>query len=64
MSKPVAQMKFHLELEVAYDPFQGRTPEEFAEVVHDDLHRVLNDFREDDVEAIFSDVVSVELLAQ
>lgn len=62
MSKPVAQMKFHLELEVAYDPFQGRTPEEFAELIHDDLHRVLNDFREEDVLGIFSDVDSVQLI--
>lgn len=64
MSKPVANIKFHLEFEVAYDPFKGRTPEEFAEVVHDDLHRVLNDFREEDVLGIFSDVTSVQLTDQ
>tara|TARA_R100000005_G_C5000135_1_gene206964 strand:+ start:1672 stop:1863 length:192 start_codon:yes stop_codon:yes gene_type:complete len=62
VSKPVAEIKFHLELEVSYDPFQGRTPKEFAELVHDDLHRVLSDFREEDVLGIFSDVASVRLI--
>jgi len=62
VSKPVAQIKLNLELEVAYDPFKGRTPDEFAELVHDDLHHVLNDFREEDVLGIFSNVTSVQLV--
>jgi len=62
VSKPIAQIKLWLEFEVEYDPFQGRTPEEFAEIIHDDLHVVLNDFREHDVKSIFSDVESVQLV--
>ena len=41
-------------------PFTGRTPEQFADIIEDDLHRALNDFREDDVKGIFSKVESVE----
>ena len=63
MSKPIAQIKLWIEFEVEYDPFKGRTPEEFAEVLHEDLHVALNDFRENDVKGIFSDVESVNLVS-
>jgi len=47
-------------MEVDYDPFKGRTPEQFAEIIQDDLHNALLDFREEDVQGIFSSVESVE----
>tara|TARA_A100001011_G_scaffold345433_1_gene381141 strand:- start:2411 stop:2566 length:156 start_codon:yes stop_codon:yes gene_type:complete len=47
-------------MEVDYDPFKGRTPEEFAEIIHDDLHLALENFREEDVQGIFSSVESIE----
>ena len=60
MSKPILTVKLSVEFEVEYDPFTGRTPEQFADIIEDDLHRALNDFREDDVKGIFSKVESVE----
>lgn len=60
MSKPILTVKLSVEFEVEYDPFTGRTPEQFADIIDDDLHRALNDFREDDVKGIFSKVESVE----
>lgn len=60
MSKPFVLVRFSLEMEVDYDPFKGRTPEQFAEIIQDDLHNALLDFREEDVQGIFSSVESVE----
>ena len=60
MSKPILTVRLSVEFEVEYDPFTGRTPEQFADIIEDDLHRALNDFREDDVKGIFSKVESVE----
>lgn len=60
MSKPILTVRLSVEFEVEYDPFTGRTPEQFADIIDDDLHRALNDFREDDVKGIFSKVESVE----
>lgn len=60
MSKPFVLVRFSLEMEVDYDPFKGRTPEQFAEIIEDDLHNALLDFREEDVQSIFSSVESVE----
>ncbi len=60
MSKPFVSIRFSLEMEVDYDPFKGRTPEEFAEIIHDDLHLALENFREEDVQGIFSSVESIE----
>ena len=37
MTKPIAQISFTVDVEIEYDPFTGRTPEQFADVVHDDL---------------------------
>ena len=42
------------------DRFKGRTPEEFAQIIQDDLHVALEGFREEDVQGIFSSVESVE----
>ena len=60
MSKPILTVRLSVEFEVEYDPFTGRTPKQFADIIDDDLHRALNDFREDDVKGIFSKVESVE----
>jgi len=61
VAKPLAQIKFSVELEIEYDPFQGRTPEEFAEVVHDDLIDSLWEMRNGSVQGLFTDVKSVEV---
>jgi len=61
VAKPLAQIKFSVELEIEYDPFQGRTPEQFAEVVHDDLIDSLWEMREGAVQGLFTDVKSVDV---
>ena len=62
MSKPLVNISMQVDLEVEYDPFTGRTPDQFAKVIEDDLHTALNDFREDDVQGIFSTITSVNLV--
>ena len=62
MAPSIASITLQVELEVEYDPFKGRTPEQFADLIEDDLHSALSDFRENDVKGIFSKVESVELI--
>ena len=62
MAPSIASITLQVELEVEYDPFKGRTPEQFADLIEDDLHSALSDFRESDVKGIFSKVESVQLI--
>ena len=62
MAPSIASITLQVELEVEYDPFKGRTPEQFADLIEDDLHSALSDFRENDVKGIYSKVESVELI--
>ena len=62
MAPPTASIKLQVEIEVKYDPFKGRTPEQFADLIGEDLHSALSDFRESDVEGIYSKVESVQLI--
>ena len=59
-AKPVLGITINLEIEVEYDPFSGKTKEQFSESLLDDLHDSLLDFREKDVQALFSSVVSIQ----
>ena len=59
-TKPVLSINLSFEIEVEYDPFSGRTREQFAESLVDDLHDALLDFREDDVKAFFSSISSIQ----
>lgn len=60
--KPVASVRINLEFEAVYDSFNGRTLAEFAELLDEELHECLNDFREEDVIGIFSKVESVNIV--
>lgn len=60
--KPVASVRINLEFEAVYDSFNGRTLAEFAELLDEELHECLNDFREEDVIGIFSKVESVDIV--
>ena len=60
--KPVASVRINLEFEAVYDSFNGRTLSEFAELLDQELHECLNDFREEDVIGIFSKVESVNIV--
>lgn len=58
-TKPVLSVTVSLEIEVEYDPFSGRTKQQFADSLEDDLHDALLDFREEDVKGLFSSVTSI-----
>lgn len=56
---PKLTVSFAIDLEVEYDSFNGRTPEEMAELLQDDLHDLLfevNPF----VKGVFSTITSIE----
>ena len=59
-TKPVLNVVLDFQIEVEYDPFSGRTKEQFTESLVDDLHDALLDFREEDVKALFSSVTSIQ----
>lgn len=60
--KPVANVRISLEIEVFYDSFQGRTLAEFGDLLDQEMHECLNDFRLEDVVSICSKVESVDLI--
>jgi hypothetical protein len=62
--KPVVNIRISLELEAIYDSFNGRTLQEFGELIDQELHESLNDFRMEDVIGIFSKVESVNIVAE
>lgn len=59
---PRVDIRLTLGFEASFDSFKGRTLEEFAELLQQELHEVLNDFRLEDVHGIFSSVQSTEYL--
>ena len=61
MTKPLACIQFTVSLEIDYDPFVGRTPEQFAEIVHDDLIDSLWEMRDGAVQCLFTEVKSVDV---
>ena len=51
----------YLELDVDYDPFKGRTPQQISELIQDKLDDLL--FEADkNIKGIYTDVTSVVLL--
>lgn len=61
MSHPIVTVRFSLEFECKYNPFEGRTPEVYADLLEDDLHQLLREFREDEIDGIFTTINTVEL---
>ena len=61
MTQSIVTVRFSLEFECKYNPFEGRTPEVYADLLEDDLHQVLRDFREDEIDGIFTTIHTVEL---
>ena len=45
-----------VDIEMMYDPFQGRTPAQFAELIHDDVIESLWEMRPDSIEALYTNV--------
>ena len=62
MTHSIARLVFNVELEIKYDPFKGRTVEEFGETVHDDLADVLFELREKEMLGVFTDLVKAEVI--
>jgi len=53
------EIQLSVEIEMEYDSFSGRTPQEFADLVHDDVINALWEMRDDDVKALYTDVKKV-----
>ena len=64
MTKPIAQISFTVDVEIEYDPFEGRTPEQFAEIVHDDLIDSLWEMRDGAVQGLFTDLKSIHVIGE
>ena len=64
MTKPIAQISFTVDVEIDYDSFEGRTPEQFAEIVHDDLIDALWEMRDGTVHGLMTEVKSVYVLGE
>jgi len=56
---PTIEIKMQVEIELQYDPFDGRTPAQFAELIHDDVIESLWEMRPDSVEALYTDVKEI-----
>ena len=56
---PTIEIQMSIDIEVEYDSFSGKTKEQFADSLEDDLHLALSEFREEDVQAVFTNVVSI-----
>ena len=56
---PTIEIQMTVDIEMDYDSFNGRTPEEFAELVHDDVINALWEMRDDEVKGLFTDVKTV-----
>lgn len=53
------EIQLSVEIEMEYDSFSGRTPQEFADLVHDDVINALWEMRDDDVKGLYTDVKKV-----
>ena len=61
MTNPIVNVRFSIEFECKYNPFEGRTTEAYADLLDTDLHELLKEFREDEIESIFSTIEKVTL---
>lgn len=61
MNQPIVTVQFSIEFECKYNPFEGRTPEAYADLLETDLHELLKEFREDEIDGIFTTIKKVEL---
>ena len=59
-SVPILSLSFSVDIELEYDPFNGKTPEQVADAIQDDIHELLWDIGPG-VESISSTVLNVDL---
>ncbi len=61
MTQPIVTVQFSIEFECKYNPFEGRTPEAYADLLETDLHELLKEFRENEIDGIFTTIEKVKL---
>jgi len=61
VTEPIVTVRFSIEFECKYNPFEGRTPEAYADLLDTDLHELLKEFRENEIDGIFSTIEKVTL---
>ena len=59
--KPVVNISFHVEIELEYDSFKGRTVEHIAENIADDVNDFLMDSNSD-ILGVFTTITSTKEL--
>ena len=55
---PTITVSFAIDLDLKYDPFKGKSPEEFAALIEDDLSDLLLDLRPEML-GVFTSITSV-----
>ena len=55
---PTITVSFAIDLDLKYDPFKGKSPEEFAALIEDDLSDLLLDLRPE-ILGVFTSITSV-----
>ena len=58
---PTAIISFQVDLEIDYDPFKGKTLEEYADIVQEDLEDCLWDVREGELKGLFTTKMHAEI---
>jgi len=61
VTEPIVTVRFSIEFECKYNPFEGRTPERYADLLETDLHELLKEFRENEIDGIFTTIEKVQL---
>jgi hypothetical protein len=59
-SVPILSLTFSVDIELEYDSFNGKTPEQVADALQDDIHELLWDIGPS-VDSISSTVLNIEL---
>ena len=58
IARPVVQVTFQVEIELEFDSFKGKTPQQFAENVEDDMMDALTEMRPE-ILGVFSTMIDV-----
>lgn len=56
--KPAVRVTFQVEIELEFDSFKGKTPQQFAENVEDDMMDALSEMRPE-ILGVFSTMIDV-----
>ena len=56
------EIKMTVDIEMEYDSFNGRTPEELSELIHDDIVDAIWELSGQKIEALYTDIKDVKIL--